>query len=297
MYSWFTRFGYRLTCSHCLFAVDWTYRNIAAVALGVFIGLFVLVAVGNVAYFPVGYGPDTDAWSTVEDDESITLERFGSGTVVRSGPFIDDTVGVIYYPGARVNHESYVPTAAEIITERDAVIIFVDMPLYLTVLASDRAADAITTQPAVESWYIAGHSLDGAMACSYAATNAPEIVGVVLHAAYCDVDISDTDLQVLSVLGTNDGVIDADRERGRRALLPAETEIVELDGVNHAGFGAYGPQSGYNPTSREPTTMRADVAAVTGTWLAGIDTDTTSETPRIPLQMCLRPSAASVLIC
>jgi len=76
------------------------------------------------------------------------------------------------------------------------------------------------------------------MACGYAAANTAEIDGLVLHAAYCDADISGSDLQVLSVLGTDDGVIDAEQERDRRALLPAETEIVELDGANHAGFGA-----------------------------------------------------------
>jgi len=258
--------------------VDWTYRNITAVAFGVFIGLLLLVTVGAVAYFEVGYGPDTDALSTVEDDESTTLERFDSGTVVRSGTVTDDTVGVIYYPGAQVNQESYVPTAAAIVAERDVVVVIVDMPLNLAVLAPDRADDVIETQPAVESWYIAGHSLGGAMACGYAAANTAEIDGLVLHAAYCDADISGSDLQVLSVLGTDDGVIDAEQERDRRALLPAETEIVELDGANHAGFGAYGPQRGDTPTPREPAAMRADVAAVTGTWLIGTDTDTTNET-------------------
>lgn len=264
--------------SRRLSAVDWTRQSIAAVALGILLVALVPVTIGTVAYFAIGYGPNAEALTTVEGNEAITIERFDRGTAVRSGPITNNTVGVVYYPGARVNHESYVPTAASIVTERHIVVVIVDMPLNLAVLAPNRAADAMATQPAVESWNIAGHSLGGAMACRYAADNAADLDGLVLHAAYCDVDISHSDLRVLSVLGTDDGVLNADRERKHRALLPADAEIVELDGVNHAGFGAYGPQRGDTPATREPSAMRADVADVTGSWLVRPNIGTTNET-------------------
>ncbi|WP_418286811.1 alpha/beta fold hydrolase [Halorubrum sp. DTA46] len=228
----------------------------------------VLITGGTAAYFAVGAGPDAAALAAVEDDPDVTVERFDDRTVVRSGPVTEETVGLAYYPGARVNPESYVPTAAAIVSDRDVAVVVVEMPLNLAVLAPDRADDARDAVPKVESWAVGGHSLGGAMACRYAAENADEVDALVLHASYCDRDISETDLRALTVLGAADGVIDSERERESRANLPADARIVELDGVNHAGFGAYGPQRGDTPVSTDPSVMRDRVGNATGQWLA-----------------------------
>jgi len=124
---------------------------------------------------------------------------------------------------------------------RDVAVVIVDMPLNLAVLGPNRADGAREAFPAIESWAVGGHSLGGAMACRYAADNADELNGLVLHAAsYCDRDVSESGLRVLSVLGAADGVLDAERERESRANLPPETRVVELDGVNHAGSARTG---------------------------------------------------------
>lgn len=62
-------------------------------------------------------------------------------------------------------------------------------------------------------------------------------------------------------------MIDAERERASRSNLPADAQIVELDGVNHAGFGAYGRQRGDDPASLSPDASREAVGNATGTWL------------------------------
>jgi hypothetical protein len=106
------------------------------------------------------------------------------------------------------------------------------------------------------------------MACRHAAGNAEAYDALVLHAAYCDRDITRSGLDVLAVLGGADGVIDAERERASRSNLPADARIVELDGVNHAGFGAYGPQPGDGPASLSAAASRRAVGNATGTWLS-----------------------------
>ncbi|WP_254839427.1 alpha/beta hydrolase [Natronomonas marina] len=249
--------------------MEWTRRNVAITILAVLLGAALLGAAGAAAYFEIGYGPDEAAVSAVETDDSVTVERFDGGTVVRSGPVTPATTGLVYYPGARVNHESYVPTAAGIVEGRDAVVVVVDAPLNLAILSPGSADAAVEAAPAVESWYVGGHSLGGATACRYAAGNAAALEGLVLHAAYCDRDLSGTDLRVLSVLGAEDAVIDAETERQRRDLLPDDATVVELSGVTHSGFGAYGTQRGEGPPPRSPAAMRADVARTTGTWLVG----------------------------
>lgn len=243
-------------------------RRTLSVAVGVLVLAAAVLAAGAGLYFAIGAGPDEAAVNAVESSSAVTVERLDGLTVVRSGPVTAETRGLIYYPGARVNPESYVPTAAATVAGRDVAVVIVDVPLNLAVLGPNRADDARAAFPAVDSWYVGGHSLGGAMACRYAAAHADELDGLVLHASYCDSDVSESGLRVLSVLGAADGVIDADRERESRSNLPGDARVIELDGVNHAGFGAYGPQRGDESVSTDPAAMRERIGTVTGRWLA-----------------------------
>ncbi|WP_424015128.1 alpha/beta hydrolase [Halorubrum xinjiangense] len=245
-------------------------RRTLAIAGGAALVLVALVVAGGAAYFAAGMGPDAEAVAAVEADPNVSVDRTAVGTAVRDGPVTSSTVGLVYYPGGRVAHESYVPTAAEIVSASDrvALVVVVDAPLNLAVLAPDRADRVRERYPEVGAWAVGGHSLGGAMACRHAAGNAEAYDGLVLHAAYCDRDISETGLDVLSVLGGADGVIDAERERASRSNLPADARIVTLDGVNHAGFGAYGPQRGDDPASLSPDASREAIGNATGRWLS-----------------------------
>ena len=245
-------------------------RRPLAFAVGSVVLLVALVVAGGAAYFAAGLGPDSDAVAAVEADPNLSVDRTAVGTAVRDGPVTASTVGLVYYPGGRVAHESYVPTAAEIVaaSDRAALVVVVDAPLNLAVLAPDRADRVRERYPEVDTWAVGGHSLGGAMACRHAAGNTEAYDALVLHAAYCDRDISQSGLGVLAVLGGADGVIDADRERASRSNLPADARIVELEGVNHAGFGAYGSQPGDDPASLSPDASREAVGNATATWLS-----------------------------
>ncbi len=242
-------------------------RRTVGIAVALLLAVGVLVAAGVGVYFAIGSGPDEAALAEVEADPDVSVERLDGTTAVRSGPVTAETTGLVYYPGARVNPESYVPSAAETVAGRDLVVVIVDTPLNLAVLGQSRADGAREPFPAIDSWAVGGHSLGGAMACRYAAANTADLDALVLHAAYCDRDISDTDLRALSVLDDSDGVIDTERERESRVNLPPETRIVGLSGVNHAGFGAYGTQRGDESVETDPREMRAAVGNVTGPWL------------------------------
>jgi hypothetical protein len=271
--------------------VEWTRRNVALAVLAALVGATLLAAAGAAAYFEFGHGSDEAAVEAGESDDSVTVARVEGATVVRSGPLTPETTGPVYYPGARVNHESYAPTAAGIVVDRDVVVV-VQMPLNLAILAPGRAATAVDAAPAGESWYVGGHSLGGAMACRYAADADADPEGLVLDAAYCD-DVSGTDLRVLSVLGAGDTVIDTEAERERRGLLPDGATVVELEAVTHSGVGAYGPQRAEGPPPpRDPAAMRADVARVTGEWLVD-DANATDESGAATASYRSAPTASS----
>lgn len=201
--------------------------------------LLVAAALAGFVYVETPYGPDEEPTELAPD---VSVVETDAGYVLSDGPVTDDTVGLVLYPGARVAPESYLPHLAPLVAERDAVVIVPEMPLNFAVFDIDAADDAMAVHPEIERWYVGGHSLGGAMACEYADGEAVE--GLVLLASYCASDLSDEELSALSVLGTADGVIDAERERDSRANLPLDTEVVEIEGMNHAQFGAYGPQRG-----------------------------------------------------
>ena len=115
------------------------------------------------------------------------------------------------------------------------------MPFNLAVLAKDAAASIPEQFPEVEHWYMAGHSLGGSIAASFAAENTAWVEGLILLAAYSTEPL---EIPVLSIRGSEDGVLDLEKYEKYRTNLPADFEEHILEGGNHAGFGFYGPQEG-----------------------------------------------------
>lgn len=176
------------------------------------------------------------------------------GAVVELRPSaVEPTRGVVFYPGARVAPEAYVATWAPIVAATDVLVLIPSMPLNLAVLDRSRAGELIAATDDIDRWWVGGHSLGGAMAASWLGDQPPGTVeGLTLWAAFATEGAglrSRTDLTVLSVSGTRDGLATPADVAERRDLLPPEALMVEVEGMNHAQFGRYGPQGG----DRSPT--------------------------------------------
>lgn len=98
--------------------------------------------------------------------------------------------------------------------------------------------------PEIGNWYIGGHSLGGSMAAGYVAGHAEEYEGLILLAAYSTEDISQSGLDVLSVYGSRDGVLDMEKYANNLINLPENMEEYEIEEGCHAQFGSYGTQWG-----------------------------------------------------
>ena len=157
------------------------------------------------------------------------------------------TKALIFYPGGRVQYTAYAPLMHEL-AKNNFVCILVHMPGNLAVL-DQNAADGIIEKykeiyPSIQEWYMGGHSLGGAMAAEYVSKHADEFDGLYLFAAYSTADLSDSDLRVFSVYGSEDGVLDMDKYRKYRSNLPEDTYEYVIDGGCHSYFGSYGLQKG-----------------------------------------------------
>lgn len=140
----------------------------------------------------------------------------------------------IFYPGAKVEYTAYLPLLKEIAEKVGINVIIVKMPFNMAIFDWDRADDIIEMYPDINTWYIGGHSMGGAMASNYASKNPDKIEGLILMGAYIygDYPASNT----LTIYGSlNQSVEDK---------IDYTENIVEIEGGNHAQFGNYGKQKG-----------------------------------------------------
>ena len=151
--------------------------------------------------------------------------------------------GFIFYPGGKVEHRSYIPLMQKL-QERGVLCIIVKMPFNLAVFDIN-AADGIRAEyPGIEDWYIGGHSLGGSMAASYLGEHQDEFRGLILLGSYSTENLSDTDLRVLSVFGSEDKVMNRESYDEYKGNLPEDFTEIEIPGGCHAYFGMYGAQEG-----------------------------------------------------
>lgn len=180
--------------------------------------------------------------------------------------------GLVFYPGGRVEPEAYAVLAHDIAREGYLVVI-PRMPLNLAVLDRQAARRVMADYPGVKNWVVGGHSLGGAMAAGYAGSERSGVEGLILMASYPadSNDLSASGLRVLSIYGTRDGLAAPQEVTGAADLLPAHTQWVEIEGGNHAGFGAYGPQPGDGTAAIPPREQWAQVVNAVVRFLAGFE--------------------------
>ncbi|ATW88452.1 alpha/beta hydrolase family protein [Halohasta litchfieldiae] len=236
-----------------------------AVWLGV--GLIVLAAL-TVGYFGSPYHGSSESIATVEDDQRVTVDRTDEGYVLQPVGTTPET-GVVFYPGGRVHPDAYVGSLAALARDANVTVVIPKQPLNLAIvdyglaqngLGTHAADSAMADHPDVEAWYVGGHSLGGAMACRYAAN--ADVEGLLLYGSYCDVDISERDLAVVSVTGDADTVLNRTAYERNRGNLPASTRFADLEGVNHTQFGAYTGQDEPSGTSYETAHSRLNRVVV-----------------------------------
>ena len=177
--------------------------------------------------------------------EDVALEVLASGDhlevrddlTILSPSYPTDTA-IIFYPGAKVEGAAYLPLLDQL-RRTGLTCILVEMPFHLAIFDADAAEDVMEQFPDIQHWYIAGHSLGGAMASQFAADHPDEIDGLILLGAYLYGEYPSAD--TLTVYGSlNQSVEDE---------IDYTENVVEIQGGNHAQFGNYGPQKGDAPAT------------------------------------------------
>lgn len=206
----------------------------------------------------------------VEYEPSKTAEEAADNST-----FVDDTYKfqgdvskpvIIFYPGALVNPKSY-SIWASTLAKNGYTVYIAKFPLNLAVVDANAAKRVQSNH----SYIIGGHSLGGTMAARYAAKNTKELRGVFFLASYPEKkgNLRNVKEPVLSITGSNDGVLNKTNYKKAKKLLPKSTDYVEINGGNHAGFGSYGKQKGDNKAEISNADQQRVIADILLHWLNG----------------------------
>lgn len=177
------------------------------------------------------YHADEAATALLATNPAIETEQ--DLTILTPDAANDSGVGLIFYPGGKVQETAYLPLLEQL-RQNGLTCVLVKMPFRLAVFNIDAANDVYARFPAISRWYLAGHSLGGAMASSYVEKNSNRLNGLILLGAY---PINDAALPTLAIYGSEDVKLD-------RTKLETVADKLEITGGNHAYFGNYGEQEG-----------------------------------------------------
>jgi len=226
----------------------------------------VLLSVGGFIVWAANpLGPGEQALVALDAGPDVAVSQ--DGFIAFQPADVQSSTGFIFYPGGRVDYRSYAPLLRDIAAQ-GYLVVLVPAPLNFMVF-NPNAAEAVFPQfPQIEQWVIGGHSLGGAMAANYLYTHPGAAEGLILWASYPadSNDLANSGVKVLSVYGSlnMNGV---DKFVASRALLPADTTWVVIEGGNHAQFGDYGFQPGDNAAAISAADQQAQTVEATISFL------------------------------
>ncbi len=177
------------------------------------------------------------------EDAALEVLAQGSGISQQDNltilsPTVSTDTAIIFYPGAKVEAEAYLPLLDQI-RQTGVACILVHMPFHMAIFDANAAEEVIARFPEYQHWYMAGHSMGGAMASKFASDHPNLVDGLILMGAYIYGDYPDE--KALTIYGSlNQSVEDH---------IDYTENIVEIEGGNHAQFGNYGPQKGDLPAA------------------------------------------------
>ncbi|MFM8322600.1 MAG: alpha/beta hydrolase [Chloroflexota bacterium] len=227
-----------------------------------------LLAGGFVAWAETPLAPMPEALAALQSDAQVTVTQEADWVVFQPADR-QPQVGVVLYPGGRVDYRAYAPYARALAAE-GYLVALTPMPLNLAFTGYNKANDVIAAYPEITRWAVGGHSLGGAMAAHYAAANPGKVQGLFLWAAYPagSDDLSAQPLKVVSIYGTRDGLATVEDVTLAAPLLPKDTLWVPVSGGNHGNFGWYGDQPGDNQAALGRAEQMALVVQSTAFMLA-----------------------------
>lgn len=208
-------------------------------------------------------------------DTAVTVTETNSAITFQPNADLRPT-GLLFYPGAMVEPTAYAPLARTL-AEAGTMTIIVKLPWRSAPLARHEAQLWQTTeaiieqQRAVDQWVLAGHSRGGAIAARTILAHEASFAGLILiatsHPKEATYSLAQAQIPVAKIYASEDGLASLPEVEANRIFLPAQTDMIKIEGGNHAQFGYYGTQLGDNAAAISRVTQQAETAAAVRSFL------------------------------
>lgn len=240
-------------------------RRVLRWVLWSLLALVVLVIGGTLIWSQVGVmAAEPEPLAQAEANPGLVIDDDAPEGIVLTPADGASEEGFVFIPGAKVQPEAYIAILQDVVAE-DHVTVVITRPWLNLAFFDLRGMDAFTSAaPNIDTWMVGGHSLGGVRGCQLA----QDADALVLFASYCANDLSGSDLPVLSLAGSEDGLSTPEKVADARHLLPADATMVEIEGASHASFGDYGPQPGDGTPTISDEDMRAEVTTQIGDFVS-----------------------------
>lgn len=208
----------------------------------------IIILFGSFLIYASDYYRADEVANAVLQSEAITKVE---DNFIMLSPSSPGDTAIIFYPGAKVEYISYLPILEKIKQSSSVTCFLVKMPFNMAIFDSNAANNIISRFPEIKNWYIAGHSMGGAMASNYASKNQEKIKGLILLGAYIYGNYPDENS--LTVYGSFNTSVEE--------KINYTENIVVIEGGNHAQFGNYGKQKG-DPDATISSEVQQDIAVI-----------------------------------
>lgn len=201
------------------------------------------------------------ALSAMNSDQQVAVTESATQILLTPTSSVSQT-GILFQPGALVDPRAYAAVLRPLAAAGHQVVI-IKQPFGIAFLAAGEVAPVQAEHPEISNWVLGGHSLGGTVSAMNADDPLNGAAGLLLYASYPAETLSSSDLAVLSISGSNDGLATPAKIEAAVDLLPTSTQFVQIEGASHAQFGDYGPQPGDLEPTISDTAAREQITAAT----------------------------------
>lgn len=219
-----------------------------------------ILLMGSITFFvwsQFTYKPTKEALSLIEDKKDEDHIVFGEK---------EAKIGIIFYQGAKVEVEAY-SYLGESLAKDGYFVVMPKLPLNLAILGINAVDSVMEQYPEVQKWYVAGHSMGGAMISKYAFQHEDKVDGIIFLGSYPADDFSTKSIPMLSIYGEIDALATVEKIENNKKLMSKNTTMHMIKGGNHAHFGMYGEQKGDNASLITAKAQRDETVKVIEQWL------------------------------
>ena len=197
----------------------------------------VLILVLAMFFFHINktYEPKAYTQDLIKSDSEINIIYDKDNNLVLSPYNRANKEAIIIYPSSGIEPKGYIGIGRKLASMGYKVVI-AKIPMNYPFFSFNKADKIISANPKELSWYLVAHNTSGEVAAK-AATGNKKIRGVVFMGTYpISEDLRVINEPVLTIWGTNDGVLDFSKFNTYKANLPTGAKYQEIVGGNNTNF-------------------------------------------------------------